>query len=1468
MKRLSFTMVIAALYFMAMLFVIMFAPAVRQHQKEKEERGTSDAMSALDYWTRARAYPENDIPPDKYYRAFLASTSNLKELQRSTLSAGIWEPIGPLNSDSRGRTISVAVNPVNTNTIYCGTASGGLWRSRRASQGGDWQRVTLGYPALGIGSITIDPADTNVMYLGTGEVYRYGGAVGGLVVRTTRGSYGVGILKTTDGGTTWTKSLDWSYNQQRGIQQVRINPQNRNTLYAATTEGVYKSTDQGGNWIQLLSVVMATDVIINSVDTTLLLAACGNFKSTGYGIYRSSDAGVTWSLIPGGQSNYSGKTLLESYAANPYRVYASVADSTTGIGGLWRSTNFGSTWTLINGQSIFGVQGWYSHFVAVHATDSLQVVHAGLSCYKSTNGGVNLVGSSGGYSDNHDYTHDPQQPNVLYIVNDNGIFRSTNFGANFVDIGSGMQTLQFYAGFSNSATDSLLALGQVQDHIPGYLFKGTTTWSRPAGTDEVGWTAIDQTNDNVMYSIDRAGSNVYKSTNRGASFSFTSAIGGVGAWNSPIVVSPSNASVLYAGKSIVYKSTNASSSWSATNGGVALDGNPALSIAVSASNPNVVVVGTVPFVARGHIYRTTNGGTSWTNVTGILPDRYPMDVTFNPMNDNTIYATFGGFGTGHVFKSTDRGGTWNDISGILPDAPTPAIFVDPQDTNIVYCGNDIGVYISVDGGANWSSYSEGLPEAVICADLSMNTSTRTLRVATHGNGVYERKIGGGQPPLAFDYRALSFDSPINGQQILLGTTLTGLTASFRNSGLNAQTDSFYVIYNILKGAIEVYSHQKKIPGLAASEIRQVIFDGSFVPPDTGTYTLRAMSLASDQEPANDTIIGSFSIIIPGTIAYSNVTKLACPYTEILTGSPGPSGDDVQMIIPLPFPFTFDAYQYDSLQISTNGWLEFGAGQRGTERGLSTSAQIGSIGANNNGRLGTIQRPTKALGVWWEDLNTDIVSSSVTYTTLGSSPNRKFIVQWKNMRAYYEASTTTTVNFQARLYEGTNVVEYHYGPIGVGTFGGSDAGAMIGMKDYLGGDYHYYDIAKGGTGTASEVTTNLSPLTNWPGPDSCYRIEGVASTLLVANESGWNMVSAPLAINNYAACALFSSGQCLNTFEYNSSGYANTDSVTPGKGCWIKFPNAGGTLFAGSPMPSLTVHLNTGWNMFGAVDHGVPAPAGGPIASSVFGYSNANGYQAVDTLMPGKAYWVKTNSPVDVVLGPAASPKSSAVDFSACNAVTITDSRGRAQTLYIAEDRSGELDPEFFVVPPAAPEGFDVRFASQRMLEVVRDQDAHEFPIRMTAEQYPLTVSWKTTSSMDMVLSIDDKEISMRERGTTYIQHQSSNIKLTVKNSSTVPHEFALAQNYPNPFNPVTMIRYQIPDVGAGHIEDPAKGGELPVRLVIYNVLGQVVATLVDEVQKAGYKSVEWNASPLPSGVYFYKLDAGAFTDVKKMLLLK
>jgi len=289
--------------------------------------------------------------------------------------------------------------------------------------------------------------------------------------------------------------------------------------------------------------------------------------------------------------------------------------------------------------------------------------------------------------------------------------------------------------------DSNRALGQVQDRF-GWMYTGSLTWLSSA-VDEAGWTAMHPTNDFTMYAVNRNGDSVYKSTNRG--LTFFSSMAGIptnvtSAWNTPLVLSKSNPNCLYFGRQIVYKTTNAGGHWSATNGGSSLDGNCPLSMAIAPTSQDTVFVGTVPGSGRTRVFRTTNGGTSWTNVTGDLPNRYPVDIAIDPVDSRIVYVAFGGFDTTRLAKSTNAGLTWTHIGDQLPNVPTTAVAIDPFKTSHVYVGNDLGVFVSTDAGSTWSGYNEGLLEAVTVGDLVVSLSDRSIKLASHGNGVFTRKL--------------------------------------------------------------------------------------------------------------------------------------------------------------------------------------------------------------------------------------------------------------------------------------------------------------------------------------------------------------------------------------------------------------------------------------------------------------------------------------------------------------------------------------------------------------------------------------------------------------------------------------------------------------------------------------------------------------------------------------------------------
>jgi photosystem II stability/assembly factor-like uncharacterized protein len=163
-------------------------------------------------------------------------------------------------------------------------------------------------------------------------------------------------------------------------------------------------------------------------------------------------------------------------------------------------------------------------------------------------------------------------------------------------------------------------------------------------------------------------------------------------------------------------------------------------MAIAPTSQDTVFVGTVPGSGRVRIFRTTDGGTIWTDVTGTLPNRYPLDICVDPLDSRVVYVTFGGFDTTRLAKSTDAGLTWTQISSPLPNAPTTAVAVDPFNTSHVYVGDDVGVFVSTDAGLTWTSFNDGLPEAAIAGDLVITPSNRSIRLASHSNGVFTRKL--------------------------------------------------------------------------------------------------------------------------------------------------------------------------------------------------------------------------------------------------------------------------------------------------------------------------------------------------------------------------------------------------------------------------------------------------------------------------------------------------------------------------------------------------------------------------------------------------------------------------------------------------------------------------------------------------------------------------------------------------------
>jgi photosystem II stability/assembly factor-like uncharacterized protein len=729
-----------------------------------ENDQVSGAYEALNFFGARTVYPNQELPEKAFYAAWEHSKKMPKMESNERSDIDPWEAIGPHNRG--GRTLALEYNPQNPNTLWIGTASGGIWRSYSAGIGvSAWEYVETGFPILGVGTIAFPPGDSSTIYLGTGEVYNVQAAGTGAAYRSTRGSYGMGILKSTDGGETWTQSLDWSYDQNRGVWAIKIDPNNPNMVYAGTTHGVYKSIDAGENWDQVFNISMANDLVIHPNNPDLLVVGVGNLGSPNRGIYRSTDGGQNWEQITDNlPADFQGKIQLNYAPSQPDILYASIGNGfsqSNGASWLCRSEDFGASWTVVSQTDYSKWQGWFAHDVDVSATDPNKIVAIGIDVWKSDDGGQNLIQETNGgigdfnapigdpgdpntvHSDCHDVKFHPTEPNIVYVASDGGVHRSTDGGQTFQLCTGGLQNCQFYNGFSNSNQDANFCMGGLQDNGT-IVWTGDLRWQVVLGGDG-SWTGIDPQDDDTFFASWQ-NLNVRRFTNGGAQQNSMNipTLNNV-AFISPYVIYPGNGAVMYAGNGGVSVTTNGGDSWALTNGGNLLDnGNPVLSMDVATDNPSVVYAGTAPTTlfggTRGRIFVTISSGGTWIDRTGILPDRFPMDITVDPSDEGTAYVAFSGYGSGHVFKTTDYGQNWVDISGDLPDVPTNAIAVDPLYPNNIYVGNDLGVYVSIDGGITWETFQMGLNTATMIFDLKISNINRKLRAATHGSGAYQRDL--------------------------------------------------------------------------------------------------------------------------------------------------------------------------------------------------------------------------------------------------------------------------------------------------------------------------------------------------------------------------------------------------------------------------------------------------------------------------------------------------------------------------------------------------------------------------------------------------------------------------------------------------------------------------------------------------------------------------------------------------------
>lgn len=727
------------------------------------ERESPDQLRARAEWfLQGRAGADGLIPRNARNRALAELAENLKTGRLKAQPLGItvdsWAPIGPspLAEGTRrfsGRVTSLALVPGSPGVAYAGGAQGGVWKT--TDSGATWSPLTDSQPSLAIGAIAVDPNDPSVVYAGTGESNQ-----------ACDSYFGAGILRSADGGASWTL-LGASSFAGTSISRIAVDPSEPpTTLWAANTSGVagftcssgsgtygvWKSTNSGVSWT-LMRGGKASDLVLDPLSPSVVYAG---FHDDG--IYKSTNGGASWSKLAGGLPAANvGVVDLAIKPGQSSILYTAIEAASNGryLGG-WKSVNAGATWTPLPTPSgtchLFtfddpctyagSTEGscWYN--LVIEADADGKVWLGGNALFRSSDEGATwadvcplslhvdqhaIVAAGGG---------------VAWVGNDGGVFRTDNDGATWVNLNETLAITQFYPGASLHPNDEDRALGGAQDN--GTLsYSGGAMWEQVVGGDG-GFTAIDWTDpDGTLYaSFQRL--NIRKSTTGGQSWSsaitgLTDADTSTAPFIAPYTMCPSNPGVLVAGTDNVWRTNDAAASWG-SNSPDPLGGASARIRAIAFA-PTDVTCGTY-FVGldTGRVHRTLTGGGpgGWVDVSGSLPSRPINDFAVDPGNGGVVYVGLGGFGGPHLYRSINALSglpAWTAIGAGIPDAPINAVLLDPDTPSTVYVGTDIGVFRSTDMGASWAPFMSGHPNVAVF-DLVADASTGTIVSFTHGRSAF------------------------------------------------------------------------------------------------------------------------------------------------------------------------------------------------------------------------------------------------------------------------------------------------------------------------------------------------------------------------------------------------------------------------------------------------------------------------------------------------------------------------------------------------------------------------------------------------------------------------------------------------------------------------------------------------------------------------------------------------------------
>lgn len=676
-----------------------------------------------------------------------------------------------------GRINDLEKHPTNARILYLGAAGGGVWKS---NDGGATFLPLFDDHVQSIGVVTLDPKDPdNIIWVGTGETWTRNSV-----------SIGDGLFKSTDGGNNWKEIPGFEKSER--ITSITINPENTNEIYVGVLgglwhdseeRGVFKSTDGGSTWQKVLYVGPSTgaaDVIMDPKNPSILYASMWQFRRTAWGfnsggknsaLYKSTDSGVTWDKIHNGfPEGKLGRIALALAPSNRNILYAVLETDDTKKNGLWKSNDAGLNWEHLNNDFGLTVRPFYFSRISIDPKNPDIVVKGGLTGSISRDGGKTFKNLGNMHSDIHDIIFDINNSDIIYCGTDGGVYRSWDGGSTF-EIVENLPLSQFYH-ISVDNDEPYNVYGGLQDNGSWY---GPS--SSPGGINARDWNSVGygdgfrvlkHPTKNIIYSEMQGADNVWRydvEKNRTKTIQPLPKIGDEKLrfnWNAPMAISSHVPDRFYMGSQFLHLSDDMGDTWSiispdlTTNdplkqdqtksGGLSVDNSGAenhttiFTIAESPLDKDIIWIGT----DDGNVQITQDGGKTWTNVTSNFTDipanTWVYHIEASSHAKGTAYAVFDGHSRGdmkpYALKTKDFGATWTSIisDDIQENAFVRNIQEDYVNEDLLFLGTEFGLYVTIDGGKNWSKFTNNMP-AVAVHFIDLQKKTNDLVMGTHGRGV-------------------------------------------------------------------------------------------------------------------------------------------------------------------------------------------------------------------------------------------------------------------------------------------------------------------------------------------------------------------------------------------------------------------------------------------------------------------------------------------------------------------------------------------------------------------------------------------------------------------------------------------------------------------------------------------------------------------------------------------------------------